>query len=42
MELESIKDHVRKEIVEKFDMCPTFATAKYETMMEALDYIDEK
>jgi len=30
------------DIIERMELCPSFTTAKYETMMKTLEYIDEK
>jgi protein tyrosine/serine phosphatase len=41
-ELEAMHERLCEEIINKFHMCRTFTSAKYETMMQVLDYIDER
>ena len=41
-ELVPMKDRVHREIVDKFHMSATFTTAKKETMMEVMEYIEQR
>lgn len=42
IELGPMKDRVHDEIVGRFNMCTSFTTANYDTMMRVLDHIDHK